>query len=97
MFNDTELHKKEKSHSKLYGEHICDDGYERAKFAWDRFKIKGTGEYHDLYLKADVLLSTDMFEHFIKLCMKYYGFDPAYYMTLPNFVWDAMLEKIKVH
>ena len=25
--------------------------------------------------------------------MKYYGLDPAYYLTLSNFAWDAMLEK----
>ena len=28
--------------------------------------------------------------------MKYYGLDPAYYLTLSNFAWDAMLKKIKI-
>ena len=28
--------------------------------------------------------------------MKYYGLDPAYYMTLQNSAWDAMLKKIKI-
>ena len=28
--------------------------------------------------------------------MKYDGLDPANYMTLPNFAWDAMLEQTKI-
>ena len=54
------------------------------------------GEYHDVYLNTDVLLLTDIFENFRNLCMTYYGLDPAYYMTLPNFAWDAMLKKTNI-
>jgi hypothetical protein len=54
------------------------------------------GEYHDLYLRTDVLLLTDIFENFRNLCMTYYGLDPAYYLTLSNFAWDAMLKKTKI-
>ena len=54
------------------------------------------GEYHDLYLRTDVLLLADMFEDFRNLCMKYYGLDPACYMTLPKFAWDAMLKNINI-
>ena len=39
------------------------------------------------------MLLTDVFENFRNWCMEYYGLDPAYYMTLPNFAWDAMLKK----
>ena len=54
------------------------------------------GEYRDSYLKTDVLLLTDVFENFRNSCMKSYGLDPAYYMTLPSFAWDAMLKKINI-
>ena len=92
-FNDIELPKK---YSKLYDEDISDDDYERTNLVWNGFKLKYMGEYHDLYLKTDVLLLTDVFENFRILCMKYDGLDPAYYMTLPNFVWDAMLKKTNI-
>ena len=50
------------------------------------------GEYHDLYLKTDVLLLTDVFENVRDMCLSYYGLDPVYYYTLPNFAFDAMLK-----
>ena len=50
------------------------------------------GEYHDLYLKIDVLLLADVFEKFIKTCLHYYGLDPCQYFSLPELIWDAMLK-----
>ena len=44
-------------------------------------KLKNMGEYHDLYLRTDVLLLIDIFGNFRNLCMTYYGLDPAYYLT----------------
>ena len=38
---------------------ITDDDYKKAKQIWTNVHIENTGEYHDLYLKADVLLLTD--------------------------------------
>ena len=50
------------------------------------------GEYHDLYLKSDVLLSADVFGNFRKTCMQYYKLDPCHYFTSPGLSWDAMLK-----
>ena len=38
--------------------------------------MKNMGDYHDHYLKKDLLLSADVFEKFTATCIKFYGFDP---------------------
>ena len=50
------------------------------------------GDYHDLYLKTDVLLLADVFEKFIKTCYDRYGLDPCHYFSSPGLSWDAMLK-----
>ena len=50
------------------------------------------GDYHDHYLKKDVLLLADVFEKFIDTCMKFYGLDPCYYFSFPVLSWDVMLK-----
>ena len=50
------------------------------------------GEYHDLYLKNDVLLLCDVFEKFIKTCLEYYSLDPSHYFSSPGLSWNAMLK-----
>ena len=50
------------------------------------------GDYHDHYLKKDVLLLVDVFEKFIDTCLKVYGLDPCHYLSSPGFNWDAMLK-----
>jgi hypothetical protein len=40
---------------------------------------------------TDVYLLTDVFENFRDMCLNYYGLDPAYYITLPNYSWNAFL------
>ena len=50
------------------------------------------GDYHDHYLKKDVLLLADVFEKFIDTCLKFYGLDPCHYFSSPGLSWDAMLK-----
>ena len=87
-FNDEHVPSKEQFYNRLTEEDITNDDYNKAKQIWKHFGIKSMGEYHDLYLKTDVLLLTDVFENFRDTCLSYYGLDPV----LPNFAFDAMLK-----
>ena len=54
--------------------------------------MKNMGDYHDHYLKKDVLLLADVFEKFIDTCLKFYKLDPCHYFSSPGLSWDAMLK-----
>ena len=54
------------------------------------------GDYHDYYLKKDVLLLADVFEKFIDTYSKLYKVDPCQYFSSPGLSWDAMLKMTDV-
>jgi hypothetical protein len=96
-FDETELPTQNDFYSKLTKSHISNEDYEHAKSVWQEFNINNMGEYHDLYLKSDVLLLADVFENFRSTCISSYKLDPAHYCTAPSLSWDAMLFKTKVN
>ena len=59
--------------------HISHEEYLTCKKIWDVFGMKNMGDYHDYYLKKDILLLANVFEKFIVMCLKFYGFDPCHY------------------
>ena len=91
-FTEEKLPQKEKFYSKLNDCGISDEDFDHAKRIWKEFGVKNLGEYHDLYLKSDVLLLADVFEEFRNVCMKTYSLDPAWYYTSPGLSWDALLK-----
>ena len=90
-FNE-KLPPKEDFYSIMNNEHITNKDYKHAQTVWKTFKLKTMGEYHDLYLKSDILLLADVFENFRKTCLEYYKLDPCHYFTSPGMSWDAMLK-----
>ena len=87
---------KEEFYSVLNNEHISDEDYKHTQNVWNTFSLKNMGEYHDLYLKSDVLLLADVFENFRKTCLEYYKLDPCHYFTSPGLSWDAMLKMTNI-
>jgi hypothetical protein len=94
--SETRLPPKEAFYSKLNDEHVSDADYIHAQEVWKVFGCRTMRDYHDLYLKSDVLLLADVFETFRDVCCKNYDLDPAWYFTAPGLAWDAVLKKTDV-
>ena len=79
-------------YSTLRNSNVTDQDYEHAINVWNKFNMKTFGDYHDIYLKSDVLLLADIFENFRDLCLSYYKLDPVHYFGTPGIAWDACLK-----
>ena len=95
-FNDTKLPPIESFYSNLTEEHITQDEYTQAQKVWTTLNMQNMGQYHDYYLKTDILLLADVFETFRNTIHKTHKLDPAHYITLPSYSWDAMLLKTEI-
>ena len=87
-----ELPPKKDFYSKLNDEHISNEQYKHAQKVWKEFECQTMRDYHDLYLKTDVLLLADVMENYRNVCNKNYGLDPLWYYTAPGLAWDAALK-----
>ena len=93
--NETQLPPIDKFYSKLTDEKIKQEDYNHAQKVWTEFNCKTLGDYHDLYLKTDVVLLADVFQTFQQTCMKTYKLGPLHYYTAPGLSWDALLKYTK--
>jgi len=80
----------------LTNDTINEDDFKFYNDICEKLNIKTLGEYHDLYLKTDVLLLADVFENFRSMCLEYYGLDPCHYISAPGLSWDALLKMTKI-
>lgn len=93
----TSLPPIEDFYSSLTMQGITEEDYRHAHKVWDTFNMSTMRDYHDLYLKSDVLLLADCFENFRDKCLQYYGLDPPHYYTAPGLSWDAALKMTDVN
>ena len=56
------------------------------------FNCETLKDYHDIYLKTDVLLLADIFEKFRKTCIHNYNLEPVHYYTSAGMAWDTALK-----
>jgi hypothetical protein len=91
-YNEPCLPPHEAFYSSLTGENIDETEYTFAQTVFREFECANLGEYTDLYLKIDVLLLADIFEHFRDECGESYQLDPCWFVSLPGFAWKAALK-----
>ena len=72
--------------------HKSDKDYLTCKKIWNEFNTKNIGDYHNRYLRKDVLLLADVFEKSTDTCIKFYGLDPCYHFSSPGLSPDTMLK-----
>ena len=95
-FNETSLPPREAFYNTLTESDISEEDYEYALKIWKAFECETIHDFHTLYMKCDVALICDVFEHFCKIDHSDYKLDPKYYITLPSFSFDAMLKLSRV-
>ena len=95
-FEETSLPPAKHFYSSLNMSGISDADYEHACSVWQEFKIRNIGEYHDLYLRNDVVLLANVFESFRRVCLENYGLDPCHFYTAPRLAWKACLKKTDI-
>ena len=95
-FEDTEMPPIDNFYSALSKSGIDEAAYSHARNVWHKFDCQNFGEYHDIYLKTDVLLLADIFEKFRSVAIKNYKLDPAHFISAAGLSWSAMLRMTKV-
>ena len=78
-------------YSNLNGCGIKYNDYLFASLMFNKF-CTNVKDYHDLYLKTDVMLLADVFEAYRTLGQNSFGLDPLNYYTSPGFGWDSVLK-----
>ena len=91
-----ELPRKEKFFSSLTDSKISDKEYEHVLNVWEKIEMKKMKDYHDLYLKCDILLLADALQKFRNNSSKDYVLCPSHYLSAPGLSWDAMLKMTKI-
>ena len=91
-FNETQLPPIDVFYSNLNVSSISEEDYQHAQRVWKEFRIHNLGDYHDLYLRTDVVLLANLYEAFRDTCLKHYKLDPAHFYTSPGLAWKACLK-----
>ena len=95
-FSDYKLPDRCEFLSSLEDEYVSEKDYLHSIDDWIMFKMNTIGDYHDLYLKTNVLLLADVFEKFIDMCLEYYGLDLCHYFSSPGLSWYTKLKMAKI-
>ena len=93
QFEETQLPSMNAFYSNLNMSSISEKDYQHAQRVWKEFGIRDLGDYHDLYLRTDVVLLANVFEAFRDICLRHYKLDPANFYTSPGLAWRTCLKQ----
>ena len=91
-FEEKQLPPIEAFYSKLNMSSISSNDYQHAQRVWKEFRIHNLGDYHNLYLRPNVVLLANVYEAFRETCLEHYKFDPVHFYTSPGLAWKACLK-----
>jgi hypothetical protein len=80
-------------YSHLSQSNLKQTDYDQGVKEYGVLECKNFGDFHDYYLKKDVLQLADIIQSYRRLSVTNYGLDPMWYYSLPHIAWDAMLKK----
>ena len=83
-FEEMQLPPIEAFYSKLSMSSISNDDYQHAQRLWKEFRIHNLGDYHDLYLRTNVVRLANVYEAFRETFLEHYKLDPAHFYTSPG-------------
>jgi hypothetical protein len=90
--DEDRLPAREHFFSTLTNRECSEKDYAHAQRVWAKFNCRTLLDYHNLYLKVDVLQLADVFESFRNSNHTHFGLDPSYYVSAPQFSWDCMMK-----
>ena len=85
-----ELPSKENFYSSLTDRKINAKEFKYVLNVWNKFEMKTLKDYHELYLKCDVLLLADVFEKFRNNSLNNYGLCPSHYLSAPGLSLECL-------
>jgi hypothetical protein len=91
-FNETTLPPKEWFDNDLTGEKCSDERYNKALEVWRALKCSTFKDYHDAYLKSDVVLLADVVNNYREKCMKMFQLDPARFVSVQSMTMTNWLK-----
>ena len=80
----------------LNNKKISNDDYKHVEKVYKLLNCQSFKDYTLFYLFSDVLLLADVFEAHRNLCFEIYGLDCTYYISHPQFSFDAFLKTSKI-
>ena len=90
--NETQLPPIDTFYRNLNMSSISEEDYKHAQRVWKEFGIHNLRDYHDLYLRTDVVLLANVYEAFWDTCLRHYKLDPAHFYTSSGLAWKACLK-----